>query len=90
VVKLVGLDSARANRNAPIVISQPSSYLALAQLLSNLVASSPYETGAPALAHYAERLPQTRLVSENEGTLAMAIDDGYVVRATGTGWRRGR
>ncbi|MGE4335053.1 MAG: cellulose biosynthesis protein BcsG, partial [Pigmentiphaga sp.] len=63
-VRLVGLDRG-AEADAPVVIRQPSSYLALAQLLSNLVADSPYGSEAPALANYAQGLPQTRLVSEN-------------------------
>ncbi|MFX7140552.1 cellulose biosynthesis protein BcsG, partial [Acinetobacter baumannii] len=68
-VKLIGLQGGSTagnaggndnGANAPVTIHAPSSYLALSQLLSNLVADSPFRQGAPAPSQYAADLPQTR------------------------------
>jgi len=74
----------------PVTIHAPSSYLALSQLLSNLVADSPFRQGAPAPSQYAADLPQTRMVGENEATVMMKRGTGYVVRTPDGVWVDGK
>ncbi|WP_454055837.1 cellulose biosynthesis protein BcsG [Cupriavidus sp. Marseille-Q8015] len=83
-VKLVGLPAAETPQ--PVVIDAPMSFLGLSQLVFNLIADSPFRQGAPALAHYAEDLPQTQMVGENEGTITMKRTDGYVVQTPDGVW----
>ncbi len=102
-VKLIGLEDGNTGGNAggdaqrngqgasgPVTIHVPSSYLALSQLLSNLVADSPFRQGAPAPAQYAADLPQTRMVGENEATVMMKRGTGYVVRTPDGVWVDGK
>jgi cellulose synthase operon protein YhjU len=88
-VKLVGLPAGAARGDGPLSIAEPTSYLALAQLLANLVADSPFRPGAPPLAQYAAGLPQTRLVGENEATVTMQTANGYVIHTPDDVWVEG-
>ncbi|SDC84866.1 cellulose synthase operon protein YhjU [Cupriavidus sp. YR651] len=83
-VKLIGLPTTATTD--PVSIEAPSSFLALSQLVFNLVADSPFRQGAPALAHYAEDLPQTQMVGENEGTVTMKRTNGYVIHTPDGVW----
>ncbi|WP_080492235.1 cellulose biosynthesis protein BcsG, partial [Burkholderia ubonensis] len=81
-VRLVGFPG---NHGTTTVIDQPSSFLALAQLLSNLVSNSPFKPGAT-LAQYAADLPRTRMIGENEGTVTMQTAAGYAVKTPDGVW----
>ncbi len=81
-VRLVGFTG---NHGQTTVIDQPTSFLALAQLLSNLVSNSPFKPGAT-LAQYAADLPRTRMVGENEGTVTMQTSAGYAVKTPDGVW----
>ncbi|MDN7588717.1 cellulose biosynthesis protein BcsG [Burkholderia seminalis] len=81
-VRLVGF---AGNHGATTVIDQPTSFLALAQLLSNLVSNSPFKPGTT-LAQYAADLPRTRMVGENEGTVTMQTAAGYAVKTPDGVW----
>ncbi|MEN7526448.1 cellulose biosynthesis protein BcsG [Cupriavidus sp. DL-D2] len=89
-VKLVGLPAPQAQSQgqpaAPVTIDAPMSFLGLSQLVFNLVADSPFRAGAPALTHYAEDLPQTAMVGENEGTITMKRTEGYVIHTPDGVW----
>ena len=61
-VKLVGLPTTAAG--GMVTIDAPSSFLALSQLLFNLVADSPFRQGAPPTPSYSENLPQTAMVGD--------------------------
>jgi cellulose synthase operon protein YhjU len=89
-VKLIGLPAGSENAGGVVTIEAPTSYLALAQLLSNLVANSPFRAGAPPLSQYVANLPQTRLVGENEGTVAMTTPSGYVIHTPDGVWVEGK
>ncbi|WP_322029553.1 cellulose biosynthesis protein BcsG [Paraburkholderia sp. J76] len=89
-VKVVGLPAGSEHTGGVTTIDTPTSYLALAQLLSNLVAHSPFATGAPPLAQYANNLPQTRMVGENEGTVTMTTPNGYVIHTPDGVWVEGK
>jgi cellulose synthase operon protein YhjU len=81
-VRLVGLP---ADHGTTTVISTPTSFLALAQLLSNLVSNSPFKPGV-ALSQYAAGLPETQMVGENEGTVVMKTASGYAVKTPDGIW----
>ncbi|QDW50098.1 cellulose biosynthesis protein BcsG [Burkholderia sp. KBS0801] len=81
-VRLVGF---AGNHGQTTVIDQPTSFLALSQLLSNLVSNSPFKPGAT-LAQYAADLPRTRMVGENEGTVTMQTSAGYAVKTPDGVW----
>ncbi|MET3550910.1 cellulose biosynthesis protein BcsG [Burkholderia sp. 567] len=81
-VRLVGFTG---NHGQTTVIDQPTSFLALSQLLSNLVSNSPFKPGAT-LAQYAADLPRTRMVGENEGTVTMQTSAGYAVKTPDGVW----
>ncbi|MFP3615603.1 cellulose biosynthesis protein BcsG, partial [Paraburkholderia sp. SIMBA_050] len=81
-VRLVGFTG---NHGQTTVIDQPTSFLALSQLLSNLVSNSPFKPGTT-LAQYAADLPRTRMVGENEGTVTMQTSAGYAVKTPDGVW----
>ncbi|WP_063549032.1 cellulose biosynthesis protein BcsG [Burkholderia territorii] len=81
-VRLVGFTGGHGTTT---VIDQPTSFLALAQLLSNLVSNSPFKPGVT-LAQYAADLPRTRMVGENEGTVTMQTSTGYAVKTPDGVW----
>ncbi|MGU7775404.1 cellulose biosynthesis protein BcsG [Burkholderia sp. MR1-5-21] len=81
-VRLVGF---QGNHGTTTVIDQPSSFLALSQLISNLVSNSPFKPGVT-LAQYAADLPRTRMVGENEGTVTMQTAAGYAVKTPDGVW----
>jgi cellulose synthase operon protein YhjU len=86
-VKLIGFSGTRPPMQ---VINTPSSYLALAQLLSNMVASSPFKPVAPPLSQYAVDLPHTEMIGENENTLTLRTATGYMVRTSAGEWVAGK
>lgn len=89
-VKLIGLPAGKEPQGKGVVIDKPTSYLALAQLMSNLMSHSPFAADAPALQQYANDLPQTRLVGENENTITMGTADGYVIHTPEGVWMEGK
>jgi cellulose synthase operon protein YhjU len=89
-VKLIGLPAGKDAPGHAISIDTPTSYLALAQLMSNLVANSPFKADAPALDQYSRDLPQTRMVGENENTITMGTANGYVIHTPDGVWMEGK
>lgn len=72
------------------VISEHTSYLALAQMLANFVADSPFKPDTPPLVHYAAGLPQTAMVGENEGIVTLQTSTGYEMRDASGTWVAGK
>ncbi len=89
-VKLIGLPAGSTNPGGVVSIDTPTSFLALSQLLANLVANSPFRAGAPALSEYSANLPQTRMVGENEATVTLKTADGYVIHTPDGVWVEGK
>ncbi|OXC73501.1 cellulose biosynthesis protein BcsG [Caballeronia sordidicola] len=67
------------------VIDTPSSFLAVAQLLANMVANSPFQPGVR-LANYAANLPRTSMVGENGDTVTMLTATGFAVKTPDGLW----
>ncbi|KAF0206314.1 MAG: hypothetical protein FD173_317 [Gallionellaceae bacterium] len=83
-IKLIGLPDNPAAK--PLVLSEPSSYLAVSQLLANFVTISPFGNNSLKLADYMHDLPATQFVSENDGVALMRRDNQYFVRFKGQEW----
>ncbi|AOJ06564.1 cellulose biosynthesis protein BcsG [Burkholderia mayonis] len=81
-VRLVGF---AGDHGTTTVIDAPTSFLAVAQLLSNLVSNSPFKPGVT-LSQYAADLPRTRMIGENEGTVTMTTATGYAVKTPDGVW----
>ena len=86
-VKLVGFSSTHPPMQ---VINTPSSYLALAQMLANMVANSPFKPVSPPLTQYAVDLPHTEMIGENEDTITLHTPSGYMVRTSAGDWVAGK
>lgn len=69
-IKLVGMGS--NPRSEPLHVSEPSSYLALSQIIARLYAAPPQAQGqGPDWKALLADLPQTPMVSENAGTVVL-------------------
>lgn len=69
-IKLIGMSKPPAN--GPIHVSEPSSYLALSQIIARLYAAGPLGDGLePDWQTLLANLPQTPMVSENAGTVVL-------------------
>lgn len=82
-VRLVG---AQAPHGEPVHVSTPSSYLAVAELVSRLLRSQPFESTQIDWASLLNGLPETRLVSENQAAVLMYHDDLPYVRVGASDW----
>jgi cellulose synthase operon protein YhjU len=83
-IKLVGLKSVPGS--APQVVSSPSSYLALAELLARFIARNPFEEEVPDLQAYLSGLPQTEFVAENDKTVVVRHGSRYYIRMPDGSW----
>jgi cellulose synthase operon protein YhjU len=83
-IKLVGLGAAPAD--APQVVTAPSSFLAMNQVVANMLADSPFAKPQLSLAGYLKDLPQTRHEAENEGTVVMRQGSHYMMRTPDGSW----
>lgn len=68
-------------------IESPVSYLAVAELLSRLVADNPFTQSKPRLSTYTQNLPQTDPVAENEGTTVVQLRGQSLVRMPDGEWQ---
>lgn len=83
-VKLIG---AAGNAGAgPLIVSKPSSYLALSQLLSEFVGKTPFGGSSLDLGEYVRDLPTTEFVAENDDVVVMRRGNRYFMRTWDTGW----
>lgn len=84
-VKVIGQDVTR--NGSGVQISDPSSYLALSQLLARLIENSPYGVAGFAPADYVADLPTTDYVTENEGVTMIRHKNRYWLRQGKEGWK---
>lgn len=67
-------------------IGSPTSYLALSELLSRFLVDNPFEKTTLDLSAYAQNLPQSDPVAENDGTVVMRVAGHYMMRTPGGEW----
>ncbi len=90
-ISLIGLPSHPPH---PLLITRPSSYTELSQLLAELVHKDPFNgaqneisaRSAPDLQQYIEPLGSTPFVTENEDIIVMRYGNRYFIRYKNSGW----
>jgi cellulose synthase operon protein YhjU len=78
-----------APRPAPATQSKidvPSSYPALNELLSRLIATNPFDQPVSSLDPYTHGLPQADFVAENNGTTVVQVGTHYMMRSPDGAW----
>jgi hypothetical protein len=78
-----------AARPAPATQSRidvPSSYPALTELLSRLIATNPFDKPVSSLDPYTDALPQTDFVAENNATTVVQVGTRYTMRSPDGAW----
>jgi len=83
-IKLIGLPDKPGTK--PYLVSKPSSYLALNQLLANFITVSPFAKTSLTMADYAGDLPETNFVAENEDVVVMRRGKRYFIHSKGEDW----
>lgn len=80
------VNAARPPNQVQQRVESPSSYLALNELLSRFLADNPFNKATLNLSTYAQNLPQTESVAENDGTVIMQISGQYMMRTPDGAW----
>lgn len=83
-IKLIGLPDNPAAK--PVLVSTPTSYLAISQLLANFIAISPFGKNSLSMEDYVRDLPATDFVSENEDVVVMRRDKQYYIHSKDSEW----
>ena len=82
-IKLVGVPEKPGAK--PVVITKPSSYLALSELLSGFIRIDPFGGSLP-LEDYVRDLPATDFVAENEDVVVMRRNKHYYIHSSDAEW----
>lgn len=85
-VGILLVNATRSAQSAQQRIDTPTSYIAVNELLSRLIADNPFAKPSLSLAAYTQSLPQTDSVSENEGTTMMQSGRQYMMRTPDGAW----
>jgi cellulose synthase operon protein YhjU len=83
-IKLIGLPDKPAA--GPLLVSRPTSYLAISQLLSDFITITPFGKSGLRLEDYVHELPSTAFVAENEDVVVMRRDKQYFIHAKDAEW----
>ncbi|WP_104034675.1 cellulose biosynthesis protein BcsG [Vibrio jasicida] len=67
-------------------VKAPSSYLALSQLVSNILEQNIYDKESFKPSELAGNLPETRVVAQNSGSTVIEVNGKYYVSLDGTSW----
>jgi len=67
--------------------TEPVTYLAIASIVSRLLARSPFGEAGFDPAAYTADLPTTAFVAENEGATVMRVGEGFRLRLEGEPWK---
>ena len=80
------VNAARTGETPQQKVGIPTSYPALNELLSRLIADSPFDKPVSDLNAYIQALPQSDFVAENNGTTVMQAGGRYWVRSPDGAW----
>ena len=83
-IKLIGMPDNPAA--TPFMVTMPTSYLAVSQLLANFVAVTPFGKSNLSMEDYVRDLPATEFVSENEDVVVMRHSKQYFIQAKDADW----
>lgn len=67
-------------------VKAPSSYLALSQLVSNILEQNTYEKKSFSPDELAGNLPETQVVAQNSGSTVIEVNGKYYVSLDGSSW----
>jgi cellulose synthase operon protein YhjU len=84
-IKLIGFQAA-SEQHSPLVITQPSSYLAVTQLLANFTQRNPFSANRPPLTDYIANLPRTESLSDNDSIFVLRDNNRYYMRERKKSW----
>ncbi len=73
--------------NGPVIIKQPTSYLALSELLNRWLKQNEIQKLTPSWPVILSNLPDTRLVSQQGNITVMESQGSYWLKAPGTAWK---
>ncbi|MCL1123635.1 cellulose biosynthesis protein BcsG [Shewanella surugensis] len=73
-------------KKAPIHVSSPSSYLAIAKLVSNLIENNLYQSQEIDINTLMKNLPETPIVAQNASTTVMEIQNNYYIALDDQTW----
>ena len=85
-VALALVNAVRPAQVAQEKVDVPLSYPAVNELLSRLIASSPFDKPLTSLDTYSNALPQADFVAENNGTTVVQVETQYMMRSPDGAW----
>lgn len=83
-IKLIGFPEKKDSK--PLLVTKPTSYLAISRLLSDFISITPFGGSALSMKEYVRDLPSTQFVSENEDVIVMRRGKQYFIRAKDADW----
>lgn len=85
-IKLIGVPAENSSGNVPILVSKPTSYLAISDLLSKFISKTPFDKKNLQLKDYVSDLPPTDFVAENEDVVVMRRNKKYYIHTQDAEW----
>jgi cellulose synthase operon protein YhjU len=85
MVRVIGPDAKR-NGDA-IAVSEPTSYLAVSHIVSEMLAKPPYGASGFDPRYYTEQLPTTQFVSEGETATVLGRGSSYLIKLERDPWK---
>ncbi len=83
-IKLIGIPDNLAAKT--LLVTKPTSYLALSQLLANFITVTPFGKSNLNMQDYVRDLPATRFVAENEDVVVMRSGKQYFIHSKDAEW----
>ncbi len=83
-IKLIGLPDNPSAK--PVLVTKPTSYLAISQLLANFLTITPFGKNSLSMDDYVRDLPATEFVAQNEDVVVMLNGKQYYILSKGAGW----
>lgn len=83
-IKFFGYQQEKAS--SPLMVSAPSSYLAIAKLISNLIKNKAYQSETIAVSQLIKDLPTTPIVAQNASTTMMKVQNTFYISLDDNTW----
>lgn len=83
-VKVIGAPARRSGAAARV--DEPTSYLAVSEIVARMLTRSPFAGGGFSAADYVDGLPATPFVAQNEGAVVVAKDGRYFLKLGQDNW----
>ncbi len=83
-IKIFGKNIQRQGKAAHI--TEPSSYLAISQLIANILEQNIYQSDSFDVATLINNLPETQAVAQNSGSTVIEVEGKYYISLDGVSW----